>query len=330
MSKIRFAVIGTSKITEQFLEAGKTHEDFEFVAVYSRSLERAKSFGKMHGAKFFFDNLEEFVNSKDFDAVYIASPNAFHYEQAIKCLKGRKHVLCEKAFAVTSEQVKEMINLAKENNVLLTEAMRSTSTRGFLEFKKNLYKIGRVRRYFAEFCQYSSRYDAYKEGRVENIFKKEMCAGSLMDIGVYTIAPMVNLFGMPKEILATSYMLESGVDGKGSAIFNYGQFDGLVSHSKISNSNLGVEIQGEEGNLVSNNIQFEEVKIIYRNGKVEQIYKENLSNNMFYEIDDFINNIKNGEINSKINPLENSLAVIKVLEKIRKQTNINFEFDIRL
>ncbi|MGL5767180.1 MAG: Gfo/Idh/MocA family protein [Sarcina sp.] len=265
-----------------------------------------------------------FANSKEFDAVYIASPNAFHYKQSLICLNGKKYVLCEKAFAITKKEASEMIKVAKENNVLLTEAMRSTSTKGFLEFKKNLNKIGTVRRYFAAFCQYSSRYDAYKNGKVENIFKKEICAGSLMDIGVYTIAPMINLFGLPDDILANSYMLKSGVDGKDSAIFNYGEFDAIISHSKISNSNLGIEIQGEEGIIIANNILFEDVKVIYINGDSEEVYKEKLENNMFYEIEDFINNIKEGKINSKINPLENTLAVVEVLEKIRKQTNIEF------
>ncbi|MGL5067209.1 MAG: Gfo/Idh/MocA family protein [Sarcina sp.] len=319
MNKVRFGIIGTSKITEQFLEAASRHNKFELVAVYSRDIEKAKSFGKKYNASLFFDNIEAFASSKKFDAVYIASPNVLHCMQSITCMRGNKHVLCEKAFAVNVNEAQTMIETARKYNVLLTEAMRSTSSKGFIELKNNLHKIGKVRGYFASFCQYSSRYDAYKKGIVENIFKKEMCAGSLMDIGVYTIAPMINLFGSPKTILANSYMLESGVDGKGSAIFDYGEFDAVVTHSKISNSKLGVEIQGEDGVILANNILFEEVKIVYKNGDVEELYKESLENNMFYEIDDFISNIIEGNIDSKINLLSNSLKVVEVLEKIRKQ-----------
>ncbi|WP_297523165.1 Gfo/Idh/MocA family oxidoreductase [uncultured Clostridium sp.] len=324
MKKVRFGIIGTSKITEQFLQAGSTHNKFELIAVYSRDIEKAKSFGEKYNAKLFFDDIEKFTTSNEFDAVYIASPNTFHYRQSIVCMKGKKHVLCEKAFAISTQEAKNMIKVARENNVLLTEAMRSTTSKGFIEFKRNLYKIGEVRRYFASFCQYSSRYDAYKKGIVENIFKKEMGAGALMDIGVYTIAPMVNLFGIPSSILANSYMLKTGADGKGSAIFDYGEFDGMVSYSKISNSSLGVEVQGENGVIVANNILFEDVKIIYKDGKIEELYKESLDNNMFYEIDDFIRNINDGKLDSILNPLDNSLEVIEILEKIRRQTNIEF------
>ncbi|WP_341467137.1 hypothetical protein [Clostridium septicum] len=86
-----------------------------------------------------------------------------------------------------------MIKVAKENNVVLMEAMKTTLFPNFKIIKDNLYKIGKVRRYFASFCQYSSRYDKYKSGEILNAFKPELSNGSLMDIGVYCIAPMVNL-----------------------------------------------------------------------------------------------------------------------------------------
>lgn len=329
MEKIKFAVIGTSKITENFLDAAKLHECFELRAVYSRDLKNAISFGEKYGATIFFDDLEKFASSQEFDAVYIASPNSFHCEQSIYMLKNKKHVLCEKAFALNLEEVDKMINASKENKVLLVEAMRSTSSPGFLAVKENLYKIGEIRRYFASFCQYSSRYDAYKEkGIIPNIFKKEMGAGSLMDIGVYTIAPMVNLFGSPLNITSNAYLLETGIDGQGSASFDYGTFEGNIMHSKISNSTLGIEIQGENGVIVADNIRFSNVKIIYRDGTQEIIYKEELENDMFYELDDFIRSIKDGKIESEINTLSNSRKVIELLEIIRKQTGIKFLVDI--
>ena len=131
-------------------------------------------------------------------------------------------------------EVKAMIDAAKKNNVLLMEAMRLTVLPNFLKVKENLHKIGKVRRYFASYCQYSSRYDKYKEGIVLNAFKRELSNGSLMDIGVYCIHPMINLFGMPNKIVSESMLLESGVDGQGSALFSYEGASGVVMYSKIS------------------------------------------------------------------------------------------------
>ncbi|MFN1875165.1 Gfo/Idh/MocA family protein [Clostridioides difficile] len=87
------------------------------------------------------------AKSKDIDAVYIASPNALHSKQTITCLKHKKHVLCEKSLASNLKEVKSMIKTAKDNNVLLMEAMRITCVPNFKAVKENLYKIGKIRRF---------------------------------------------------------------------------------------------------------------------------------------------------------------------------------------
>ena len=95
------------------------------------------------------------------------------------------------------------------------EAMKTTLLPNFQVIKENIHRIGKVRRYFTSFCKYSSRYDKYKNGEILNAFKPELSNGALMDIGVYCIEPIINLFGKPKSIKANGFMLESGVDGQG-------------------------------------------------------------------------------------------------------------------
>lgn len=77
-------------------------------------------------------------------------------------------MLCEKPLAVNATEVARMIQAAKDHNALLMEAMKSTLLPNFKVIQDNLHKIGPIRRYFASFCQYSSRYDKYKEGIVLN------------------------------------------------------------------------------------------------------------------------------------------------------------------
>lgn len=79
---IRFATVGTNWITERFLEAASAIDDFQLTAVYSRTEERAAEFAGKHGAAHYFTSLKEMAESKAYDAVYLASPNAFHKEQA--------------------------------------------------------------------------------------------------------------------------------------------------------------------------------------------------------------------------------------------------------
>lgn len=328
---VRFGVVGTNKITELFIEGAKKLEEFELVAVYSRNLDRAKEFGCKYGATSFYNNLEEMTTSTDIDCVYIASPNALHAKQAITCMKNKKHVLLEKAFASNAMEVEEMIKVAKENDVVLMEAMKTTQLPNFKILKDNIHKIGKVRRYFASFCQYSSRYDKFKTGIIENAFKNELSNGSLMDIGVYCIYPMVVLFGEPNEIKAEAVILETEVDGEGSISFKYDDMIGDIQFSKISNSYLPSEIQGEEGSILIEKINsFRKIKIIYRDGREEIISKEQEKTyDMCYEVEEFINLIKENKRESDINSHKNSLVVMKLMDEARKQIGIRYPADKR-
>lgn len=325
---INIGVIGSNFITDRLIEGAKEVSDAKIAAVYSRTEERAKEYANKHGIEHTFTNLEDMAKSDLIDAVYVASPNALHASQTILFLNHKKHVLCEKAFASNTKEADAMIKAAKENDVVLMEAMKTTLLPNFKVIKDNLHKIGKVRKYFASFCQYSSRYDKYKAGEILNAFKNELSNGAIMDIGVYCISPMVNLFGKPNTVKANGIMLKTGVDGEGSVVFGYDDMDGVVIYSKISNSYLQSEIQGEEGNIIISKINsFENVKIIYRDGREEVLSVEQKEADMCYEVEEFVNLIKSGEKESKINSLKVSRDVIEVIEEARKQIGVIYPAD---
>ena len=102
-----------------------------------------------------------------------------------------------------------MIEASERYGVTLMEAMKHTLTPNFLSVLKNIERVGKVRRYFSSYCQYSSRYDKFKEGIVLNAFDPKLSNGAIMDIGVYTIYPMVVLFGQPSSDLLPFFLLVS-------------------------------------------------------------------------------------------------------------------------
>ncbi|WP_026582322.1 Gfo/Idh/MocA family protein [Bacillus sp. J33] len=325
---VRFGVVGTNWITEAFLKAAAQLEDFRLTAVYSRTEERAKEFAGKYGADKIFTDLETMAKSGEIDAVYIASPNSLHAEQAIIFMNNKVHVLCEKPIASNTKELRKMIDAAKENHVLLMEALKSTFLPNFKAVKENLHKIGQVRRYFASYCQYSSRYDAYRQGTVLNAFKPELSNGSLMDIGIYCVYPLVTLFGKPAEIKATGYRLESGVDGEGSIVLTYPDMDAVVIYSKIANSSLPAEIQGEDGNIVIDKIHTpEKVELHYRSGEQEDLTQKQLSDSMYYEAKEFIELIKAGKTESDINSFSNSMITMEIIEEARKQIGVIYPAD---
>jgi scyllo-inositol 2-dehydrogenase (NADP+) len=325
---IRFGVIGTNFITVQLLDSMKGMPDFTLTAVYSRTEEKAKEFAAKYEAKFTFTNIGEMAKSDEIDAVYIASPNSFHASQSITFLKNGKHVLCEKPMASNTRELEEMQKVAKDNNVLLMEAMKTTLLPNFKSIQENLYKIGKVRRFFGSYCQYSSRYDSYKQGTILNAFNPVFSNGSLMDLGVYSLYPMVVLFGKPKEIKATAVMLDSGVDGGGSILLQYDEMDAVVLHSKINNSYLPSEIQGENGSILLDKMSTpNKVEIRYKDGTVESISQLQDKPFMYYEVEEFINLIKSGKTESAINSFLHSKITAEIIDEARKQIGLVYPAD---
>ena len=329
MNRLRFGVVGTNFITDWVIAGGRQDERFELAAVYSRTQENADAFAARHSIPHTFTSLEAMAASPLVDVVYIASPNAFHAGQSILCMEQGKHVLCEKAFASNTREAREMIAAARRNKVALMEAMKPTLTPNFLAARDSLSRIGTVRRYFSCYCQYSSRYDKFREGVVLNAFRPELSNGALPDIGVYTIYPMVVLFGRPQGIKAAGFKLPSGVDGEGSVVFEYPTMDAAVLYSKIANSSLPTEIQGEDGNILFDRINIiSDVNLHFRDGRKESLSQPADRNEYYYEIKEFIDIVQSGRQESAINSWENSLATMEIMDEIRRQLGVAYPADL--
>lgn len=328
MNCLRFGVVGTNFITDWVIAGGRQDERFDLSAVYSRTQETANAFAVRHKIPYTFTSLEAMVASPLIDAVYVASPNAFHAAQSILCMKHGKHVLCEKAFASNAREAREMIAVARSNKVALMEAMKPTLTPNFLAARNAMDKIGAVRRYFSCYCQYSSRYDKFREGLVLNAFQPELSNGALPDIGVYTIYPMAVLFGRPQSIKAAGWKLSSGVDGEGSVVFMYPTMDAAVLYSKIANSSLPTEIQGEDGNIVFDRINIiSDVNLRFRDGRQETLSCLTEHNEYYYEVKEFIDVVQSGRQQSDINSWENSLITLEIMDEIRRQLGVVYPAD---
>jgi len=326
--KVRFGVIGTNFIVDKVLEAARLDHRFELTAIYSRTQERADEFAKKHNVPHTFTSLEDMLSSNLIDAVYIASPNSLHASQSILCMQHGKHVFCEKPFASNANEVKAMIAAAEKYNVRLMEAMKPTMTPNFSVIKDNLKEIGTIRKYFSCYCQYSSRYDKLKEGVILNAFDPSLSNGAVMDLGVYTIYPMVVLFGRPKKISATGLKLFTGADGQGSVNFEYEGMDATVMYSKIADSSLPTEIQGEEGTITADRINIiNKVTLKKRGGEETIISTPNPTHEYYFEVAEFIDLIQKNERESTINSLENSLITIEIIDEIRKQLGIIYPAD---
>ncbi|ETA81768.1 Gfo/Idh/MocA family protein [Youngiibacter fragilis] len=327
---VRFGIIGTSTITEHFISGAQKVKGFKLNAIYSRDIEKSKLFGsKFSDDLHYFDDLEEFASSPEIDAVYIASPNSLHAPQSMLMLSKGKHVLCEKPAVSNSRELEEVLNLARSKNLLYMEAMKSLTMPAYLKLQELLPRIGKVRKYIGNYCQYSSRYDRHKNGEYVNTFRNEFSNGSLLDIGIYCLYPAVHLFGKPLGISANGVILEDGgVDGTGSLLLKYAEMDAVITHSKVSNSKMPSEIQGELGNILIDRIGSpERITLILRDGTVEEHVLNQESFNMMYEAQEFISLIEIGSKESLINSYSLALDVHKILDEARRQIGLVYPAD---
>lgn len=323
---MNIGTVGTSWITEAFIEAMKASGSFTLKAVYSRSHDKASTFAERHGALHVYTDLEEMAKSKEMNCVYIASPNSLHYEQVIQFLKQKKHVICEKPVFSNTAELKRAHEIAEENHVYLFEAVRNLHSPNFNKLKTEINGIGQVRSLFLQFSKYSSKYDAYLNGENPNIFSLEFSGGALVDLGVYPLYIAVGLYGQPKRVSYHPVILDSGVDGNGTLLLDYVDFTCTIMCSKISNAYNACEIHGEEATLI-----FENAGEISNLARVHTKTKESTSietveeqHDMKFEIQNFKSIIENKDTQEYKRLRELSYQVLSITEEARKQNNIIF------
>lgn len=325
---MKIATIGSGSIVDlaykSFVEIG----NIEPVAVYSRTMEKAKAFAQKHHVKCAYDDLDQLLSDKNIDAVYIASPNSLHYLQAKKALLAKKNIILEKPFTPNLEQTKELFELAQENGVMIFEAITNVHTANYKLLKENLHKAGAVRECLFNFSQYSSRYAKYMKHDVANVFDPKMAGGALLDVNIYNIHLAVGLFGMPKEIHYYPRLGWNGIDTSGTLILVYDDKNITCIGSKDSSSDYLAFIQGEHGTFkISQGSTGRMQDVVFipplqenQTANVEQISIDQ-GLHMSYEFKDFADAIDQNDQEIFLSCKEHSIKVATVLEEAKKQRN---------
>jgi len=322
MDEIKLGIIGSNFVSDWLCESVAESSGIVCHAVYSRTHERGSDFASKYSIPNVYTNMEEFLVS-DIDAVYIASPNFLHYEQAKLAIEHGKHVLVEKPACLNEKEFCELETLAKAHGVILLEAMRPTHDKAADAVREAMGSIGTIRRAVFEFCQYSSRYDKFKAGDILNAFNPSMGNAALMDIGVYAMQCCVMFFGEPKDVYSKSVILHNGMEGMGCVFLDYGTHHAEVVYSKISDSYNPSIITGENGTIAISKLSlFDKVCLQMRCGEEKVLVEGRTENNMIYEVADFVSAIR-GEI-SVDGFNEITCITLRLMDKVRKQNGIVF------
>lgn len=322
---MNIGTIGTGTIVEKFITNIKKTEHLRCTAVYSRTMEKGRALADQFGVSKVHTSLESLFLDDEVEAVYIASPNSLHYEQARAALLGGKHVVCEKPMTPYFAQTEELFMLAKEKGLMLLEAVTIAHAPNFAVMREYLAQIGRPRLMLCNYSQYSSRYDQLREGTVTNVFNPQFSAGALMDINFYNIYEAAALFGRPESVAYYPNCYENGIDTSGIAVLQYKDFVCQCTGAKDTWGANSVQIQGEDGYIFvegSTNASGP-VRIMNRTGATT-VDRQPDGDQWYYELQSLDRILENKDMDACNRLRQASVDTAWILEQARKSAGMCF------
>lgn len=328
-SKIRWGILGCGRIARKFAADLTLVTDAELVAVASRKKETAQVFANEFPCRYAHGSYEELVNNPEVEVIYIASPHSHHYEHTLLCLNHNKAVLCEKAFAINSRQATEMINLAREKNVFLMEALW---TKFLPHYNKllDLLKDGTLGEIKAVLVNFGFRSG---DNAPQRLLDPALGGGTLLDIGIYNVFMTLSVLGKPDKIEAAMIPAVTGVDEQLSVLFKYdnGAMAQLFS-SFTTNLPTEMEIAGTKAGLTLSTRFYEPSATIqlYHEVKGERKligFEKEAGFGYQYEARHVNECLKKGLTESPVMTHADSLLLMETMDDIRKIAGIKYAVD---
>lgn len=324
---MKIGIVGAGPIVEVFLEAVKRIDSIHpaAICVRERRKDRALELSERYGIRRQYTDYKRMLNNPEIDFVYIALPNRLHYEYAAQALENHVNVLLEKPAVLTAAEFAELARLAEENRLFLFECITTVHLPNFQDMKKRIGEIGTIHTVEANYTQYSSRYDQFRQGVVTNIFNPAMGGGALMDINQYNVHFAVGMWGEPEDVCYYPNISSNGIDTSGVLILRYRNFLCSCIGAKDSHGISHVAIHGENGYIHMNSAPNEcgcyEIKTT--NGD-ETVNLQKQDNRLYYELCEFSDIYDRRDYKKRNLFLEHSGRVAGVLEKARKFARMSF------
>jgi predicted dehydrogenase len=330
MAIIRWGILGCGRIAKKFASDLQYVEGAELIALASRSVDTATKFAEEYPAKHIHGSYEALVNNEEVDAIYIATPHAMHHEHTLLCLNHGKAVLCEKAFALNSRQVREMIEASKKNNTFLMEALWTKFVPHYLTTMRmvNDGVLGNIKSMQVNFGFITD------DQAPERLNKPELGGGTLMDIGIYNVFMVLSVLGKPDEIEARMTPNAFGVDAQMDVTFHYD--NGAVAQmlsSFLTNLATNADINGDKGRIRLASRFYEPISTAIEyypdradNRQIVEFAKEP-GWGYQHQVRHVQECLQKGLKESPVMSLADSLLLMETLDAIRAKTGLKYAVD---
>lgn len=222
--------------------------DIKVNSIYAHSnVERAGQLADTYNIDKVYTDYDELLREDLSDMVYIANVNDQHFPFALKALQASRHVIIEKPICLKAEELDTLIALARDRHLYIFEAMTIRYMPNFIRLKEDVQRLGKIRIVEANYSQYSSRYDQYRQGIVLPAFDPEHAGGALLDLNIYNITQVISLFGPPESKHYYPNRGFNGIDTSGVMIMRYPDFTAVCTASKDADGDSHITIEGERG-----------------------------------------------------------------------------------
>ena len=246
---MKLGILGTGKIVHDLMNTYKSIGiEKTYLLSSKRSELKAKEMSETYNLDGVYTDYDQLLGS-DIDTVYVALPNHLHYQYALKAIRAHKNVICEKPMTSNMEEFIALKQAAEDHHVYLFEAVTIHAMPAYRKLKEELRELGKIKIVSLNYSQYSSRYDAFKEGTILPAFDVHKSGGALYDLNVYNIHFMAGLFGRPMDV---SYLanIDHEIDTSGIVTMDYGSFKAVLVGAKDCQAPLMNTIQGDEGSIM--------------------------------------------------------------------------------
>lgn len=319
---LELGIVGNGRIAKRFIKEAKYVSGINIDCVYGRNSENLKEFCSKFGLKEYYTDYDNFLEKVD--AVYIALPHILHYEYAKQALLAGKHVLCEKPITLNAAETKELYRIAKENKLILQEAIKTAYSPGFNKLINIAQSgiIGEIKDIDATFTKLIDNKDLRE-------FDSAQGGGALSELGSYPLLIITKLLGTNPKTVQHIVTMDSE---KNIDIMNKVS---LIYSNATATANTGIGIKKEGCCIISGTkgyiyvpapwwltdyfeIRFEDLN------KTQKVFEKFDGDGLRYELSDFLSNINNNTESYKLLESE-SIFISSIIENYKnKRVNISY------
>ena len=320
---MNWGILSTGVIAKNFAETAKYMNDVHIHAVSSRTREGADAFADQYGIPVRHEGALALAQDPDVDIVYIATPHNAHYEGMKMMISHGKHVLCEKSFTTDAKQAEEIFALAREKGVFVMEAFWTKLCPVYREVERVIAsgEIGDIRAVTAQY--------GYTTAREARKFDPDQAGGTLLDIGVYAIGFACMMLGYEFDSIQSNLIMNSvGTDAIDAITLRKGNAVAQLITAIGANMPLVGGVYGTKGHIDIPDFKNPQRVIVCVDGKEPYELSRPFEINGFeYEIREAMACVEAGKTQSSVITPEQSVAVMAIMDEIRRQNDLVFPFE---